>query len=164
MCHCQSVKQLCTTAVFTNQMNRCWTSNSPQKKIAPVSRLFMTVIWNLNRFDFCGSLNGLFFDVYKGWDCFILLQTMQSFFLSRSVWIVIENNYPVLCSDNAHLLHQLNLVQHCLQYPFTGAPNQPQQPHKFPCRVVWTFGLIQINTCTYLTHCWEIQSGCKTTS
>lgn len=24
---------LCTTAVFTNQMNRCWTSNSPSKKI-----------------------------------------------------------------------------------------------------------------------------------
>lgn len=101
------------------------------KKIAP-ARLFMTAIWNLNCFDFWGSLNGPFFDVYKGRDCFILLQTMQSFFLSRSVWIVIENNYPVLCSDNAHLLHQLNHVRHYLQYPFTKAPNQPEQLHKFP--------------------------------
>lgn len=73
----------------------------------------MTVIWNLSRFDCWGSLNGLFFDVYKGRDCFILLQTMQSFFLSRSVWIVIENNYPVLCFDNTLVLTS---VKACLQY------------------------------------------------
>lgn len=28
----QPVKQLCTTAVFTDQMNRCWTSNCPLKR------------------------------------------------------------------------------------------------------------------------------------
>lgn len=46
-CHCQSVKQLFTTAVFTIQMNICWTSNSLEKKkrekIARV-KLFMTAI------------------------------------------------------------------------------------------------------------------------
>lgn len=151
MCHCQSVKQFCTTAVFTNQMNRRWTSNSPQKKIASV-RPFMTVIQNRNRFDFWGSLSGLFFDVYKGWDCFIWLQTMQSFFLSRSVWIVIENKYPVLCSDNTQLLHQLNHVRHYLRCPFIEAPNQPKRLHKFPFIVVWTFGLIQFNMCKCPTY------------
>lgn len=84
----------------------------------------------------------------KGGDCFILVQTMQSFFLSRSVWMVIENNYPALCSDNT----QLNHVRHYLQYPLAEAPNQPERLHKFPFTVVWTFELIQIDTCACLTH------------
>lgn len=83
--------------------------------------------------------------------CFVLLQTTQSFFfVSRSVWIVIENNYPALCSDNAHFFHQ-----HSASYRFTAAPNQPQQLQKFLFTVVWTFRLIQINIHAHLTRRWD---------
>lgn len=115
----------------------------------------MIVIWNLNRFDFLRSSASLFFDVYNGGIVSYCYKQCNLFFVSRSVWIVIENNYPALCSDNAHFFHQLTRVRHSASYHFTAAPNQPQQLHKFLFTVVWTFRLIQINIHAHLTRQWD---------
>uniref|UniRef100_A0A8D3CN11 Uncharacterized protein n=1 Tax=Scophthalmus maximus TaxID=52904 RepID=A0A8D3CN11_SCOMX len=94
---------------------------------------------------------------------------VKPFFLKiGSVWIVIENNYPVLCFDNARHLHQLNHVGYYLQYPFAEAPNQPEQLHKFPFTVAWTIKLIS-NQYVYMSftlvrHSVRIQDHLLTTN
>ena len=153
MCHCQSVKQLGVYQANEGTSD-IWLHRGKDW-------LFM-MIWNLNCFDFLRfSKCSIVWCLQRAGSFHIVANDAIFFRLSRSVWIVIENNYPVLCFDNAHHLHQLNHVRHYLQYPFTEAPNQPEPLHKFPFTAVWILELIQINMSTCPSHGGDIQSGCR---